>query len=245
MNTAEKKQSVVKKQLSNVEVWLGLETDRVRKALESASGYFDSNDNLTINTLEGVYGQESSFGVLMGIRGSSQAAGHFHLRPAAAKRYGLIVSKKNDQRFNIDFASSAATRYLKDLDTFFSKNTPLLKDSTTIAVNNSMERQKFVLGAYNAGEGRIASAQALAKNAGKDPRVWAEVKKFLEEAGASEDTANEARQYVEKVLSYEAEFASKSKVNKNVKQKQVRKGKYRCTEGHWRMIDKRPVFICD
>ena len=95
---------------SNVDRWLERETPRIRKALESASRYFDSNDNLAINTLEAIYGQESSFGILMGKRGSTDAAGHFQLKPDAAKRYGLSVSKENDQRFDIDRASSSAGR---------------------------------------------------------------------------------------------------------------------------------------
>ena len=66
-------------QPSNVDQWLERETPRVRKALESASRYFDSNDTLTVNTLEAVYGRENSFSILMGKRGSARAAGHFQL----------------------------------------------------------------------------------------------------------------------------------------------------------------------
>jgi len=97
---------------SNVDQWLERETPRVRKALESASRYFDSNDALSVHTLEAVYGQEDSFGTLLGKRGSTKAAGHFQFEPKTAQRYGLIVSKQNDQRFDIDRASSAAARYL-------------------------------------------------------------------------------------------------------------------------------------
>ena len=64
---------------SNVDAWLERETPRTRKALESASRHFDADDVLTVNTLEAVYGQESSFGTQMGTRGSSKAAGHFQL----------------------------------------------------------------------------------------------------------------------------------------------------------------------
>ncbi len=53
---------MAKKQSSDVDAWLGRETDHVRKAVESASRYFDVNDNLTVNTLEAIYAQESSFG---------------------------------------------------------------------------------------------------------------------------------------------------------------------------------------
>ena len=64
-----------------------------------------------------------------------------------------------------------------------------------------------------------------------------------EPAGASQAKAEEVTQDVEGVLTHEAEFALKSPANKNLKG--VHKGKYRCMEGHWRMIDDTPVFICD
>lgn len=233
------------KQASDVDVRLARETASARRALESASRYFDGNDNLTVNTLEAVYAQESSFGSDMGKRGSADASGHFQLRPDTAKRYGLNVSKNNDQRFNIDYASSAAARYLKDLDNMFGRKTNLGTGYDTIPISSASERKKFTLGAYNAGEGRISHAQQLALSAVKNPRIWADVQKFLEAAGAKEDNAQEAREYLQKVPFYESKFASKSPANKNLKQKEPRKGNYRCTEGHWRTIDDRRVFICD
>ncbi len=181
---------------------------------------------------------------MMGKRGFSGAAGHFQFRADAAKRYGLSVTKNNDQRFDIDYASSAAARYLKDLDSMFSKKTNLGNGRETIPVQSISERKKFTLGAYNGGEGRIARAQRLAEKAGKNPQVWADVEKFLEQAGA-EDNAEEIRQYVEKIPVSESEFAVTSPADKNIKQKEPRKEKNRCSEGHWRTIDDRPVFICD
>lgn len=234
------------KQKSNVDIWLERETKHNREALENASRYFDENDNLTVNTLEGIYGQESSFGLnsMMGERGSSGAAGHFRLEKATAERYGLIVSKQNDQRFDIDYASSAAARYLKDINGIFAKRTILSKDTRSIPVKNMSEREKFILAAYNAGEGRIARAQYLAEQAGSNPQKWNDVKGFLEKAGATQDKAKEIRDYVDNVAIYEEEFAEKSPANKNIKQKEPKK-QYRCTEGHWVTIDDRPVFICD
>ncbi|MDP8258899.1 MAG: hypothetical protein P9L90_05710 [Candidatus Aadella gelida] len=81
---------------SNVDAWLETETEHKRKALENASRYFDRNDTLTVNTLEAVYGQESSFGVFKEKRGTSDAAGHFQFEKATAEEYGLIVSKKDE-----------------------------------------------------------------------------------------------------------------------------------------------------
>ncbi|MBI3011812.1 MAG: transglycosylase SLT domain-containing protein [Candidatus Omnitrophica bacterium] len=223
------------KRPSDVDRWLERETPQVRKVLESASRYFDANDHLTVNTLEAVYGRENSFGILLGKRGSTDAAGHFQFKPETARRYGLNVSKQNDQRFDIDRASSAAARYLKDLNTWFGKRTTLSEGLHTIPVKNVSERKKFVLGAFNAGEGRIAVVQRLAEKAGRNPQLWDDVARYL---------PKETQQYVAKVSLYEAEFALKSSANKNLKKKEARKGKYLCTVGHWRMIDDRPVFIC-
>lgn len=57
---------------TNVDAWLKRETSHVRKALENASSYFDDKDVFTVNTLEAIYGQESSYGTIRherGIRG--------------------------------------------------------------------------------------------------------------------------------------------------------------------------------
>lgn len=236
---------MAKKQTSDVDAWLERETPPVRKAFESASRYFDANDYLTVNTLEAVYARENSFGILMGQRGSTDAAGHFQFEPPTAKRYGLSSSKRNDQRFDLDRASSAAARYLKDLNTWFGQRTSLGSGVYTVPVKSVSERKKFVLGAFNAGEGRIARAQRLAQEDGRDPHSWSEVVNYIAAAKAGLKKQEETRGYVEMIPIYEAEFAQKSPADKTMKEKGVRKGKYRCTEGHWRTIDGRPVFICD
>jgi hypothetical protein len=48
-------------------------------------------------------------------------------------------------------------------------------------------------------------------------------------AGAGRTRAEETTQYVEGVL---------------VEGNGATKGTYRCMEGHWRMVDDKPVFIC-
>ena len=75
--------------------------------------------------------------------------------------------------------------------------------------------------------------------------LWEDVREFLELAGAKQSTADETRQYVERIPVQEAEFAIKSPARKTIKHKTLRRGASRCTEGRWRTIDGRPVFICD
>src|SRR3990167_4315594 len=86
------------KRPSDVDRWLERETPRVRKALESASRYFDGNDSLTVNTLEAVYAKESSFGTLLGTRGAEGPAGHFQLKAETARKYGVTVSSENTKK---------------------------------------------------------------------------------------------------------------------------------------------------
>jgi len=108
-----------------------------------------------------------------------------------------------------------------------------------------VERKKFTIAAYNGGEGRIASAQKETAKAGKDPSLWKSVKEFLEVAGATKAKVKEIKNFLEKVLIYETEFAKKSPADKEAKKKNPKKSEYRCTGGRWRTIDGQPVMICD
>lgn len=67
-------------------------------------------------------------------------------------------------------------RYLHDL---FGRDARLARNLTTVAVPNADERRLFAVAAFNAGEGRVAQAQARARAAGGDPTRFADVKRFL------------------------------------------------------------------
>jgi len=235
----------VKKKASNIGTWLQRETPHKQNALENASRHFDENDVLTVNTLEAIYGQESSFGKNRRKRGMSGAAGDFQLERKTAERMGLTVSEKNDERFDIDKASAASAKYLKIHDDKFSKKTALYGKLSTRPVRDSAERKKFVVAAFNAGEGRIAKAQQLAQEDGKDPALWDDVKEYLESAGATADKSKETQEYVDKILEYDAEFSKKSKADKKVKLGEPRKVKKLPVGGHWITLDGRHIFIED
>ena len=230
---------------SNVDIWLQQETEHKRKALEKASKHFDENDSLTVNLLEAIYGQESSFGINRGTRGSENAAGDFRLIKKTAKRMGLTVSKNNDQRFDIDEASWAAAKYLKMLDVYFSRETVLIDDLKTVAIQDCVKRKNFSVAAYNAGEGSIARAQQEAQKAEKNPQVWSEVKDFLEAAGVTPDKVKEILHYVDNVINYEIEFSKKSLADKNIKHKEPALLKQQEEKGHRVTIDDKHVLIHD
>jgi len=230
---------------SYVDVWVEKETEHKRKALENASRHFDKNDSLTVNTLEAIYGQESSFGLnpKKGERGQEGTAGEFRMTKKTAERVGLTVSKGNDQRFDVDDASWGAAKYLKMVHGFFTKETNLGSGLKTIPVRNSRERKKFSIAGYNGGEGRIARAQHEARKGGKDPEKWKDVKHFLRLAKAIPAKVKEIIKYVDKVLNYEKEFSKKSKADKKAKFKKPRKLGSQKGDCHWVTIEDRPVCI--
>lgn len=204
------KKNNIKQREDNVDMWVKRETEYKKKVLREAARYFGENDALTVNTLKALYGQESSFGILLRRPGIIGAAGHFHLEKATAENYKLVVTRGHDQRFDFSYACLVSARHLKNLDHNFSERAVLAQDVSTVAVGDNPERKKFVLAAYNAGGRRVALAQNLAVKAGKDPRAWNEVKEFLEAAGATRAKAIEIEQFVKDVLFYEVQFKARA-----------------------------------
>lgn len=93
------------------------------------------------------------------------AAGIMGLMPRTAKSLGIT----SEDRMNPDLSIGAAIELLDRLDRIF-KN-----------VQGMPEREKFILAAYNAGNGHVNDAQALAKKYGANPYIWdGNVQKYLE-----------------------------------------------------------------
>nr|WP_108821520.1 transporter substrate-binding domain-containing protein [Dysgonomonas sp. Marseille-P4361] len=93
------------------------------------------------------------------------AAGIMGLMPRTAKSIGL----SSDDRMNPDLSIGAGVVLLDRLNKIFSK------------IENIEERKKFILGAYNGGNGHISDAQALARKYGANPHVWENnVEKYVE-----------------------------------------------------------------
>ena len=230
-----------------VEEWIVREKDKKHlvKALENASRHFDEDDPLTVHTLEAIYGKESSFGKNRRTRGMSGAAGDFHLERGTATDYGLIVTKSNDERFDVDLASDAAARYLKDLYGYFTKgqNFPTAKRRIS-PVPDVNERTKFTFVAYNAGQGRIAQSQMEAAKEKDDVTLWDRVKNYLGIAGATPKKGAEIKNYVSSVLEYEELFEELSPADKSKKNLPPRKlSRNENGSCKWVTLDHGPVCI--
>lgn len=232
------------KHRTKVDDCLERETPHKKKALENASRYFDVKDALTVNILEAIYAQESSSGIDRRGRGIAGAAGDFQLEKQTAIRYNLIVSKSNDQRFDIDDASRAAAMHLKALDNYFREGANLGAGLNVIKISDAIERVKFVVAAYNSGEGRIAKAQAETAAKGNDPQKWNDVRNCLKEAGATSEKILEIQAYVQQVLENSKEFAGKSEADKSAKDRKPLKVKT-LIDGHWITKDGRRISIED
>ena len=237
------------KSRSEVSQWAGIEKNNAHtvNALENASRHFDELDPFTVHTLEAIYGQESSFGTNFhrNRRGSDLAAGHFQLKKGTAEDYGLIVTKSNDERFDVDLASDAAARYLKDLYGYFTKgqNFPTAKRRIS-PVPDVNERTKFTFAAYNAGQGRIAQSQMEAAKEKDDITLWDRVKNYLGIAGATPKKEAEIKNYVPSVLEYEELFEELSPADKSKKNLPPRKlSRNENGSCKWVTLDHGPVCI--
>ncbi len=87
-------------------------------------------------------------------------------------------------------------RYLHDL---FGREAKLGRGLSTVPIEDAEERRQFAVAAFNAGEGRVAQAQARAGKAGLDPTNFAHVKPFLPRI---------TQGYVERVANYAREEAA-------------------------------------
>lgn len=92
--------------------------------------------------------------------------------------------------------------YLRQLHEIFSNQTTLTNGLSTTAAANSATLEKLAVAAFNAGQGRVASAQERARDAGRDATQYEQVEEYLPKS---------TQEYVRRVLQnkrvFEAHFA--------------------------------------
>jgi membrane-bound lytic murein transglycosylase F len=97
--------------------------------------------------------QESRFNPT--VTSQAGAYGLMQVMPATGRSLGIDIKSSPENNIR------AGVRYIRYLQDFFSDKIP-----------DEKERLKFVLAAYNAGEGNIIDAMKLAEKHGKDPLKW-------------------------------------------------------------------------
>lgn len=98
-----------------------------------------------------------------------------------------------DPKLNVELGVS----YLRYLHEIFNKATALPNNLTTAAAANSSSLEKLAVAAFNAGEGRVASAQSRALRDGKDPADYDQISAYLPES---------TREYVQRVIESKPDF---------------------------------------
>jgi membrane-bound lytic murein transglycosylase F len=92
------------------------------------------------------------------------ATGLMGLMPRTAEAMGI----SSEDRTNPELSIMASVRLLKKLDRLFS------------GIADNDERLKFVLAAYNGGNGHIYDARALAEKYGENPDSWEVVERYVQ-----------------------------------------------------------------
>ncbi len=95
--------------------------------------------------------------------------------------------------FDPEQNADLGVRYLRYLHDLFNQETELPNNMTTYAAANSSSLEKLAVAAFNAGEGRVASAQDRAARAGLDPREFENIEGYLPKT---------TQEYVQRVMAY-------------------------------------------
>jgi soluble lytic murein transglycosylase-like protein len=133
---------------------------------------------------------------------ASGSVGLFQLQEATGKEQLRTVAPGQAYNpFNPSQNIRLGVSYLKEMAETFSEDTALRNRLSTTAGANTREVQRLAIAAYNAGPGRVARAQALARAHGQDPAHYRNIEPYL---------PHETRHYVKKVEQFASEFREDS-----------------------------------
>ena len=145
-----------------------------------------------------IIANESSFDTTAVSRDGHYSKGLMQLLDSTGSQYHRQVGIREDyDPFDPEQNVKLGISYLRYLHDIFSKETALPNKTSTVAAANSSSLEKLAVAAFNAGEGRVASAQARAQQAGLNPSDYTDVEGYLPET---------TRKYVERVMQNKIDF---------------------------------------
>jgi soluble lytic murein transglycosylase-like protein len=142
---------------------------------------------------QAVVGAESSYNVRAVSTDGHESKGLFQLLDSTGK--GVLARLDGDSAkydpFNPDLNIKLGSNYLRYLHDIFKSPTELPNRMRTYPAADGNSLERFAIAAFNAGEGRVASAQSRSEALGKDPSYYDQVAPLLPRS---------TRDYVRKVL---------------------------------------------
>jgi soluble lytic murein transglycosylase-like protein len=122
-----------------------------------------------------------------------RSAGTFQVLPTTAAEMRRKIAAGTVERPAGTDDVALGVGYLRYLHDLFGRDAKLARGLHTVAVEDAGQRRLFAVAAFNAGEGRVARAQAKAAAAGGDPTRFADVAPYLPQI---------TQRYVPRVLAY-------------------------------------------
>jgi hypothetical protein len=172
-----------------------LDRQEIRNRLVSASRQVGLDPALA----QSVVKAESSFNVRAVSNDGHASKGLFQLLDSTGE-FLMSRAEGAPQRydpFNPDLNIQLGTNYLKYLHNIFSTPTELPNNVRTTPAADASSLERFAVAAFNAGEGRVASAQTRSEMLGKDPSLYDHVAPFLPIS---------TREYVRRVVEGKGDF---------------------------------------
>ncbi len=172
----------------------GERVDAVRKLVSKYGGESGVDPLLAMS----VAGAESSFNPSAVSSDGFYSKGLFQLLDSTGKELHQQsgVEEAYDP-FSPNQNTKLGVQYLRKLHDIFSRGGELAADLPVTKAANSTSLEKLAVAAFNAGEGRVASAQSRAKAAGKDPSLYDEIAPYLPKT---------TQEYVSRVMKFRNEF---------------------------------------
>jgi hypothetical protein len=172
-----------------------LDRQEIRNRLVSAAQRVGLDPALT----QSVVSAESSFNVRAVSSDGHASKGLFQLLDSTGRHLMSQVDgvPKTYDPFNPDLNIKLGTNYLRYLHDIFKTPTELPNNLRTTAAADAASLERFAVAAFNAGEGRVASAQVRSESLGKDPAFYDQVAPLLPRS---------TREYVKRVVEGKGSF---------------------------------------